>query len=472
MKNVNILSLKANFTYIKHNKRPYLIGRNKNKESNFSNLGKSSEYNFNSLSRSTFNNNQIQSIRLMKSNQPFNSFEKNKLLKHSSSNFYMTGIEYILSENINLYPSQNLKIQKSSSLPDFKTNNMSRKNKKKNFRYKLKDKKCKNEKDEDSPKLRYLGNLIKFKKDKNNLKAKIKQDNYIPQEKRKEYIDFINNRRKVFFNPNSTSQYIHDKNSDYLINSIKKTKSYQILQPNYIIKPKNPKEEIIEMRDTVPNLPFNTQKLITQIKNLFSQDYKFNYSHFKETFYNNFENKINFIDDIYRVPIFKNNLVKIILDKNEPYGFEEWKNINVINSTMWNYLNRLKTKIQREKDEKLKKEKELELKKKEEEENYIKRKKKKKKINEGDNNKNSSLSEEEDDKNKKIIKEEENYSNIMMNVEKEEKLKQQQYEDLYIIEEYFLHKNNYDNDNVSIASDKLRYIFFHRNEDLLNNINI
>ena len=72
----------------------------------FSNLGKSSEYNFNSLSRSTFNNHQIQSIRLMKSNQPFNSFEKNKLLKHSSSNFYMTGIEYILSENINLYPPQ------------------------------------------------------------------------------------------------------------------------------------------------------------------------------------------------------------------------------------------------------------------------------------------------------------------------------------------------------------------------------
>ena len=118
------------------------------------------------------------------------------------------------------------------------------------------------------------------------------------------------------------------------------------------------------MRDSVPNLPFNTQKLIAQIRNLFSQDYKFNYTKFNETFYNNFENRINFIYDIYRVPIFKNNLVKIVLTKKEPYEFEEWKNINVINATTWNILNMVKTKIQREKDEKVKKEKELELKKK------------------------------------------------------------------------------------------------------------
>ena len=109
-------------------------------------------------------------------------------------------------------------------------------------------------------------------------------------------------------------------------------------------------------------------------------------------------------------------------------GFEEWKNINVINSTTWNYLNRLKRKLQREKDEKLKREKELELKRKEEEELiFIK-------------NKNQS--------------------------KEEEKLKLQQYEDLYIIEEYFLHKNNYNNDNVSIATDKLRYLFFHVNENI------
>ena len=55
-----------------------------------------------------------------------------------------------------------------------------------------------------------------------------------------------------------------------------------------------------------------------------------------------------------------------------------------------------------------------------------------------------------------------------MNVEKEVQLKLQQYEDLYIIEEYFLHKNNYDSGKVSIASDKLRHLYFHRDEYMIN----
>ena len=55
-----------------------------------------------------------------------------------------------------------------------------------------------------------------------------------------------------------------------------------------------------------------------------------------------------------------------------------------------------------------------------------------------------------------------------MNVEKEEKLKEQQYEDLYIIEEYFLHKNNYDNGRVSIADDKIKDLFFYRKDNLVN----
>ena len=124
---------------------------------------------------------------------------------------------------------------------------------------------------------------------------------------------------------------------------------------------------MIEMRDEVPSLPFNAQNLINEIRNLFSQEYKFNYIQINEEFFKNFENRINFMYDIYRVPVFKNNLVKIKLNKIDSLAFEEWKNINVINPTTWNYLNRIKTKIQREKDEELKKQKEEEIRKK----NYI-----------------------------------------------------------------------------------------------------
>ena len=470
MKNVNIISIKAKFPSIKQNKNKYfsLIGKKYNINSLFSSISNYSKKNPKSLPLNSFNK-QIQSIRLMKSIPPF-ILGKNKTLKQSSSDFFKTGLQNYQLNNVGLSPSTFLHTKLLSSLPIFKTQISNNTNK--NLRYKSlysSNRNYKNKNDDDSPRLKYLGNLIKFKRNKKKLKEKKTKD-IIPQEKRKDYLHFIDKKRKIFYSPKSTSHYAHEKSSDFLINSIKKTKSYQILETNYIRKPKNLKEDIIEMRDTVPNLPFNTQKLITQIRNLFSQDYKFNYSQFNETFYNSFENRVNFIDDIYRVPIFKNNLVKIVLNKKEPYGFEEWKNINVINSTTWNILNMVKTKLQREKDEKLKKEKELELKKKEEEENFLKKKKKKKRVKTVDteNNKDSNSSIDESDNNKKIIKEEENYSNIMMNVEKEEKLKQQQYEDLYIIEEYFLHKNNYDNDRVSIASDRLRYIFFHKNENLLN----
>ena len=486
MKNVNTISIKAKFPSIKQNKKIYfsLIGKNRNINTIFTSSSNYSKNNTKSLPTNPYDK-QIQSIRLMKSIPPFILLGKNKALKQSSSDFYQNCLPNFQSNNTNINPSIFLHTKLSASLPIFKTQISNNTNK--DLRYKsLFSSKIKNKnengknKDGDSPRMHYLGSLIKFKKNKKNLhKKKIKDT--IPQEKRKDYFDFIDKKRKIFFNLKSTSQYTHEKCSDYLINSVKRTKSYQLLQPDYILKPKNPKEEIIEMRDNVPNLPFNTQKLIKQIKNLFSQDYKFNYAKFNETFYNNYENKINFIYDIYRVPIFKNNLVKIVLTKKEPYEFEEWKNINVINATTWNLLNMVKTKLQREKDEKVKKEKELELKKKEEEElNFSKKKKKtkngkkaqeKEKTEKNVSEKNDtsiSSSEEENDNNKKIIKEEENYSNIMMNVEKEEQLKQQQYEDLYIIEEYFLHKNNYDSGKVSITSDKLRHLFFHRNEYMIN----
>lgn len=71
------------------------------------------------------------------------------------------------------------------------------------------------------------------------------------------------------------------------------------------------------MRDMVPSLPFNAQDIINQIKKLFSQEYNFNYTQINDKFFKNFENRINFIFDIYRVPIFKNNLVKIILKKRQ-----------------------------------------------------------------------------------------------------------------------------------------------------------
>ena len=451
MKNINFVTIKANFPLLKENKKSYFLLTGKNKHINpiLTNT-KLLIHNPKSLLLSPYNNSQ--SIRLMKPNRSFLMSEKN---------FYITRLP------LN-YTTKNLKEKKNLSLNTFRNhyNKINNVGYKSNYILKGKTKKVKEQEKDNSPRLRYLGSLIKFKKRKENLNKNLKKE-IIPQEQRKEYFDFINKRRKILFSPRSTSRDVHEKSSDYFIYSIKKTKFYKLLQPDYIIKSQNQKEEIIEMRDIVPNMDFNTLKMIRQIRNLFSQDFKFNYTQFNEDFYDNFENKINFIEDIYRVPIFKNNLVKVILNKDKTSGYEEWKNINVINNTTWNYLNRIKTKLQKEKDEKSKRVKEFELKKKEEEElDYIskKKKKKKEKKTEKDNDgiKESNISEKETDNNKKIIKEEENYNNIMMNIEKEEQIKQGKYEDLYTIEQYFLHKNNC-NSEVSIAEDRLRYIYFNKN---------
>jgi len=293
--------------------------------------------------------------------------------------------------------------------------------------------------------LKYIGDLLgikEIKEDKNT-----ERKHAIPLESRKDYFNFIRHKRNLFFNPNSTSNYVHEKSTNYLISSITKTKSYSILNDNKNIK-KNKNEEILEMRDIVPNISYEEKKMINQIKNLFSQDFKFNNFEFNEDFYKKFENKINFLEDIVKYPVIKNNLVKIYIDKNKSLGIGEWKNINVISIQTWKFLNQLKEKMQREKDEKAKKLEEYLIKKREKEKEYEILEKKNK-------GKNSEKKNEND-----ILKEEEKLKNIMADIIKNEDKKEQKFEDLYMIEEYFFHKNTYFSDNVSIASDRLRNIFF------------
>ena len=83
---------------------------------------------------------------------------------------------------------------------------------------------------------------------------------------------------------------------------------------------------------------------MNQIKGLFTEDFKFNNMQFNEEFYKKFENRINFMEDIYKLPVIKNNLVKYQIDDNISLGVE-WKNINVINHQTLNFLNQLKGKF-------------------------------------------------------------------------------------------------------------------------------
>ena len=189
---------------------------------------------------------------------------------------------------------------------------------------------------------------------------------------------------------------------------------------------------------------------MNQIKGLFTEDFKFNNIQLNEDFYQKFENRINFMEDIYKLPVIKNNLVKLKLNTLEAV---EWKNINAINHQTLNFLNQLKRKIQREKDEKEKKLEEFLNKKRQEEKEY-----------EILENKNKGENIEQKDA-KEAMKEEEKLKNIMAEIISKEEKREQKFEELYIIEEYFLHKNIYFDDRVSVASERLRSIFFNNYKD-------
>ena len=60
----------------------------------------------------------------------------------------------------------------------------------------------------------------------------------------------------------------------------------------------------------------------------------------------------------------------------------------------------------------------------------------------------------------KNMEEEKKIKTFMAEIINKEEQREQKFEELYSIEEYFMHKNIYFSDNVSIASERLRSIFF------------
>ena len=294
--------------------------------------------------------------------------------------------------------------------------------------------------------LKYIGVLLGIAEKKGKRNSKIKLG--IPLESRKDYFNFIKHKRNIFFNPNATSNFVHETNSNHLISSNKKINLYSLI--NNQNKKREEQEELLELRDKVPYLPVGSEKMMNQIKGLFTEDFKFNNIQLNEDFYQKFENRINFMEDIYKLPVIKNNLVKLKLNTLVAV---EWKNVNAINHQTLNFLNQLKRKIQREKDEKEKKLEEFLNKKRQEEKEY-----------EILENKNKGENIEQKDS-KEAMEEEEKLKKIMAEIINKEEKREQKFEELYIIEEYFLHKNIYFDDRVSIASERLRSIFFNNYKD-------
>ena len=198
-----------------------------------------------------------------------------------------------------------------------------------------------------------LNKLIVIKNEKKIKKVKISR-NRLPLVKRSDYIDFIEKRNRINFNPNFNSFYTHNLSSTYIIDSITEE---QKLKNNKIIKTKKINESYqiyeIESKDVIDSPKMDSLKLIKTIKKLLTNDSKLNQGNFKrESFYDIYVNKVNFIFDGRIFPTMKNNLMNITIDVRKS---PEWTRLNYIDNNTMIYLNQLKTKIQREKDERIQK---------------------------------------------------------------------------------------------------------------------
>ena len=361
-----------------------------------------------------------------------------------------------------------------------------------------------------------VNQIIKF----NNNRHKEEQKVLSPMKLRKSYFEFIEKKNKIRYNPNFNSPYIHRVNSNFLIDSI-----FSKYKPNFnasiirlkrkkIIQEEEQQELELEKKDKIEEMSVDLQNYKKAIKIFLTDETKLNQINFHEEFFDSFVNKINYLFDDRKYPTIKNNLKKIYLEFNE--AGNEWKRLNMIEISTLTYLHKLKAKIQRELDEIREENKDKNIKITHQIGKYIyKNKKKRKKIYSSKNinniskspsksinksvnksinksvnksinrssnktiNKSLSLNkstdneknEEEANKKESII----DNNNEEKNGEEEEEEKEEELvtnkEDLYDLEEFFVHKGK-ENKRIPIASPKDAYVVYNNPRFYKNNFEI
>lgn len=188
----------------------------------------------------------------------------------------------------------------------------------------------------------FIYQLLKFKKEK-------KCQNTIPIFQDTNYRTYVSQKNKININPininNKSTSLSHRNYVDNLINKVDQDDIIENIKQ--IRKEEKRKLYDIELKDTVVIRPKIFDETKNIIHNLLTNESDIKKILKDEIFYKKYENKINFKFDGLKLPVIKNNLVKIIFDKEK-----EWNNINSIEHKTFQYLNLLKIKIQRHKDNK------------------------------------------------------------------------------------------------------------------------
>lgn len=278
------------------------------------------------------------------------------------------------------------------------------------------------------PKYIFLNNLFKIKSPKEKKKLmklnieklaekpkKIKIKSYkIDNE---EYKNYIRKRVKLNFKDNFDSSFVHKVKTEYMVQKL--YKKYPLIF-KYETHLNNDEDEKYneEKEDIMDENIINSVKLFKNIKTLLiNQDKKYIMGNETKKFFENKENKINFMYDISMVPHFKNNFLR----KNGFIFQEKLESENYIDLNTWRYLNKAKIKIQ--------------------------------KVNDDKKLKNYALLEEE-----KLNEEGNNVESINdKDIEDHKKFKEKY--DLYDIEDY-LNKKKENQSVVNIVNEKIKKLFY------------
>ena len=200
---------------------------------------------------------------------------------------------------------------------------------------------------------RKINRIIKFEEEKKALRTIKLSKKRKPIELRSSYKEFIAkiNKYNLFKYSNPKTDYAHnirvsfyvDKNNE----SLKKEKKYN---DKYLLREKEKIEDEKELRDKVFYPSLELQKISERIKSILN---KFNQNEIKEHFLDKFENRINFLYDNFKPPNIKNNLTKIRIEdlyikKND------LSLINRVGNSAIDFITKVRIKIQRERDERLK----------------------------------------------------------------------------------------------------------------------
>ena len=317
-------------------------------------------------------------------------------------------------------------------------------------------------------------NFIKIKK-----KEEAEKDLF-PMQLGKDYDDFIEKKNKIFFNPNFNSPFIHEMNSNYMVkkNLLKKIQSgFKTTKLKIKIKNRMERDEEIEseLRDKMEEISLELENYKKEIKIFLTDEIKLNQIYINEKFFDSFTNKINFLYDDREFPTIKNNLNKIKVEIKTAGGYE-WNRLNMIEIPTLTYLHKLKAKIQRELDEIQEEDKEIQFKINQQigiydyknENNNNKKKKKKKFLKNKENEKTKQVEE-----NKSLITNNENNLRIKELFEEEEEEyeendKIEEKEDLYELEEFFVHKGR-PYKKIDFAIGKLAYTVYHNPKFYITN---